>query len=39
LGERLNLRVHTFVHDALIRRFGKDWYMHMKVAEKRSDRE
>jgi hypothetical protein len=36
LGERLKLSVHTFVRDALVRRFGKNWYMHLKVAEKRS---
>ncbi len=32
LGEKLNLSVHSFVRDALIRRFGKNWFMHLKVA-------
>lgn len=35
LGSKLNLPVHAFVHDALIRQFGKDWYMHLKIAEKK----
>lgn len=35
LGEKLDLSVYNFVKDALIRRFGKDWFMHLKVAEKK----
>lgn len=35
LGERLKVLVHTFVRDALIRRFSEDWYMHLKVAERK----
>lgn len=39
LGDKLNLSVHTFVQEALIRRFGKNWYMHLKIAEKKLNKE
>ena len=31
-GEKLNVRVGDFVKDALIRRFGSDWYRHLHIA-------
>lgn len=31
-GKKLRVSVHTFVKDALIRRFGKDWYNHLSIA-------
>jgi hypothetical protein len=31
-GEKLNLDVIEFVKDALIRRFGSDWYKKLKIA-------
>jgi len=31
-GEELDLTVREFVKDALIRRFGEDWYKHLKIA-------
>jgi hypothetical protein len=34
-GENLNLPVYEFVREALIRRFGKDWFMHLKVAARK----
>lgn len=33
-GEMLGVSVAEFVKDALIRRFGKDWYKHLTIAAK-----
>ncbi|MBN1949875.1 MAG: DUF3109 family protein [Bacteroidales bacterium] len=33
-GEELKLPVFEFVRDALIRKFGKDWYKHLSIAKK-----
>ncbi len=34
LGKDLNITVFEFTRDALVRRFGKDWYDHLGVAFK-----
>ena len=39
MGDKLNLSVYQFVQDALIRRFGKDWYMHLKIADNKPDKQ
>jgi hypothetical protein len=33
-GEKLGVPVYVFLKDALIRRFGKDWYAQLEVAAK-----
>jgi hypothetical protein len=37
LGDNLKIPVYKFVRKALIRRFGEDWYMHLKIADRRKD--
>ncbi|MFW5657112.1 MAG: DUF3109 family protein [Bacteroidota bacterium] len=39
LGERLNVPVYVFVKDALIRKYGKDWYQKLKIAVNEIEKE
>jgi hypothetical protein len=37
MGDNLKIPVYKFVRRALIRRFGEDWYMHLKIADRWKD--
>jgi len=34
LGKELQVPVYKFVKEALIRKFGKDWYLELELAAK-----